>query len=44
MIWLQADYVIMDLENIPTETIDLWQKCTDLEVLASYPSCVHAAN
>ena len=25
-ICLQADYVIMDLENKPTETIDLWQE------------------
>ena len=28
-IWLQADHVIMDLENKLTETIDLWQKGTD---------------
>ena len=26
---LQADHVIMDLENKPTETIDLWQEDTD---------------
>ena len=33
-IWLQADHVIMDLENKPTETIDLWQEGTDrLEVV-----------
>ena len=24
-IWLQADHVIMNLENKPTKTIDLWQ-------------------
>ena len=28
-IWLQGDHVIMDLENKPTETIDLWQEGTD---------------
>ena len=28
-IWLQADQVILDLENKPTETIDLWQEGTD---------------
>ena len=28
-IWLRADYVIIDLENKPTETIDLWQEGTD---------------
>ena len=28
-IWLQADHVIMDLENKPSETIDLWQEGTD---------------
>ena len=28
-IWLQADHVIMDLENKPTESIDLWQDGTD---------------
>ena len=28
-IWLQADNVIMDLENKPTEAIDLWQESTD---------------
>ena len=27
-IWFQADHVIMDLENKPTETIDLWQEST----------------
>ena len=25
-IWLQADHMIMDLENKQTETIDLWQE------------------
>ena len=28
-IWLQADHVIMDLENKLIETIDLWQEGTD---------------
>ena len=28
-VWLQADHVITDLENKPTETIDLWQEGTD---------------
>ena len=28
-IWLQADHVIMDLENKLTETSDLWQEGTD---------------
>ena len=28
-IWLQADHVLMDLENKLTETIDLWQEGTD---------------
>ena len=28
-IWLQADHVIMDLENKLTGTIDLWQEGTD---------------
>ena len=28
-IWLQVDYVIMDLENKQTETIDLWLEGTD---------------
>ena len=28
-VWLQADHVIMDLENKLTETIDLWQEGTD---------------
>ena len=28
-IWLQADHVIMDLESKQTESIDLWQDCTD---------------
>ena len=28
-IWLQADHVIMDLENKLTETIDLWQEGTE---------------
>ena len=28
-IWLQADHVLMDLENKPTETSVLWQECTD---------------
>ena len=28
-IWLQADYVIMDIENKPTETINLWQEGTN---------------
>ena len=28
-IWLQADHVLLDLENKPTETIDLWQDGTD---------------
>ena len=27
-IWLQADHVIMHLENKLTETIDLWQEGT----------------
>ena len=27
-IWLQADYVIMDLENIPIDTLG-WQKGTN---------------
>ena len=27
--WLQADHVIMDLENKQTETIDLWQEGSD---------------
>ena len=27
--WLQADHVIMDLENEPSETIYLWQEGTD---------------
>ena len=27
-IWLQADHVIMDLENKSTETSDLWQEGT----------------
>ena len=29
-IWLQADHVIMDLENELTETIDLWQEGTSV--------------
>ena len=28
-IWLQADHVIIDLENKLTETIDLWQEGID---------------
>ena len=28
-VWLQADHVIMDLENKLTETIALWQEGTD---------------
>ena len=35
-IWLQADYVIMNLENKPTETIG-WQEGTDdLEVVLKH--------
>ena len=28
-VWLQADHAIMDLENKPTETNDLWQEGTN---------------
>ena len=28
-IWLQADHVLMDLENKPTEYINLWQSGAD---------------
>ena len=34
-IWLQADHVIMDLENKLSETNDLWQEDTDLLHAAS---------
>ena len=39
-IWLQADHVIMDLENKPTESIDLWQDGTDwLEKVSKLVGC-----